>query len=83
MNTVDAQKTAPSTDMTLEDFLSSADTDVTDNENNWDSDSHKSSQSSVNEIPNAHFLRNNAESKTDPATTSPPTIPTPTNPSNN
>jgi AP-3 complex subunit beta len=65
--------------MTLEDFLSPDESDFTDED--WDTETQDSTDNETQNDQDIHFLRNSDESRTDPANTMPPTIPTPTNPS--
>jgi hypothetical protein len=63
----------------LEDFLSSNDSYNSESEENLDSKSINMDAQDDERLQD--FLRNNDDSNTDPATTIPPTIPNPTNPS--
>jgi hypothetical protein len=67
--------------MTLEDFLNPDESDFTDEGEDWDTETQDSTDNETHNDQDIHFLRNSDESSTDPANTMPPTIPTPTNPS--
>lgn len=68
----------------MEEFLNPDETVDLESEEHWESETQDSSSATNKDIlddQELHFLRNNDESNTVPANTIPPTIPTPTKPS--